>query len=179
MRAFFLFIDVTDEGRTFVQHLGDAVVVSLAGSAGVAAPGETQALDWGLAMGISMGNFAASKIAATGEAHAQARQFTRRHLMRWGLEEVVDDVITVVGELTGNAVRHTAAAADGAWLALATSPRTVLCIVRDPSPQVPAPRTADQLASCGRGLGVVASLSSMWGWRVEGDGKAVWARIPI
>lgn len=162
-----------------MHHLGDALVVSLAGSAGVAVPGETQALDWGLAMGISMSNFAASKIAATGEALTQARQFTRRHLTRWGLEDVVDDVITVVGELTGNAVRHTAAAADGAWLALATSPRTVLCIVRDPSTQVPAPHTADQLATYGRGLGVVASLSSTWGWTVERDGKAVWARVPI
>ncbi|MEV0636405.1 ATP-binding protein [Streptomyces sp. NPDC050619] len=130
-------------------------------------------------MGISVGNFAASKIAATGEGMAQARQFTRHHLIRWGLGDVVDDVVTVVGELTGNAVRHTAAAADGAWLALATSPRTVMCIVRDPSPQVPAPSTADQLETCGRGLGVVASLSSTWGWTVEGDGKAVWARIPI
>ncbi|WP_435217063.1 ATP-binding protein [Streptomyces sp. bgisy034] len=130
-------------------------------------------------MGISVGNFAASKIAATGEALAQARQFTRRHLIRWGLEEAVDDVITVVGELTGNAVRHTAAAEDGAWLALATSPRTVMCIVRDPSPQVPSPRRAGQLATYGRGLGVVASLSCVWGWTVDGDGKAVWARIPI
>ncbi|MER6011583.1 ATP-binding protein [Streptomyces bluensis] len=126
-----------------------------------------------------MSNFAASKVTATGEGLAQARQFTRCHLTRWGLEEAIDDAITVVGELTGNAVRHTAAAAEGAWLALATSPRTVMCIVRDPSPQVPAPRTADQLATDGRGLGVVASLSSMWGWTVEGDAKAVWARIPI
>lgn len=178
-RAFFLCGDVTSGGRTSVQHLGDARVVSLAGSARVASPGEMQTLDWGLVMGISVGNFAASKVASTGEGLAQARQFTRRHLIRWGLAEIVDDVVTVVGELTANAARHTTPVADGTWLALATSPRTVLCIVRDPSPQVPAPRRTTHLAADGRGLGVVASLSFRWGWTVEGDGKAVWARIPI
>ncbi|MFJ9591041.1 ATP-binding protein [Streptomyces acidicola] len=129
-------------------------------------------------MGISMSNFAASKISATCEGLLQARQFTRHHLARWGLEDVVDEVVAVVGELTGNAVRH-AASGEGAWLALATGPRTVMCIVRDSSCQVPAPRVALQLATEGRGLSVVASLSSTWGWTVEDNGKAVWARIPI
>lgn len=162
-----------------MQHVGRMRVVSLAGSAGVAVPGEMCAVDWGLAMGISVPGFTARKIAATPEGLAIARQFTRRTLKRWGLTNTVDNVIAVVGELTGNAVRHTNAGRSGAWLALATSPRTVMCIVRDPSPRVPVPVGADDLALDGRGLTVVASLSSAWGWTVEPDGKAVWARIPI
>lgn len=156
----------------------DASSVSLAGSAGVAIPGETWTLDWGLAMGISVANFAATRVDASAEGLHSAREFTRCHLQRWGLEEIVDDVVMVVGELTANAVRHTAAA-DGAWLALATSPRTVMCVVRDPSSQVPARRTAAYPATEGRGLSVIAGLSCVWGWSVEGDGKAVWARVPI
>ncbi|MEU6227489.1 ATP-binding protein [Streptomyces sp. NPDC047042] len=151
----------------------------MAGSAGVAIPGETWALDWGLAMGISVANFAASRVDASAEGLLNARQFTRCHLQRWRLEETTDDVVTVVGELTSNAVRHTAAATDGVWLALAASPRTVMCVVRDPSSQVPARRTAAYPATGGRGLSVIAGLSCVWGWSVEGDGKAVWARVPI
>ncbi|MFF4509268.1 ATP-binding protein [Streptomyces sp. NPDC001401] len=131
-------------------------------------------------MGISDANFAATKVTASADGLAHARQFTRCHLLRWGLEgTVVDDVTSVMGELTANAVRHTPTAEDGAWLALATSPRTVVCIVLDPSPQQPAPRTADYPATDGRGLTVVAGLSAVWGWSPQGQGKAVWARILI
>lgn len=156
-----------------------APVVSLAGSAGVATPGEVRALDWGLAMGISVANFAAVKIAADAEGLAHAREFTRHQLQRWGVETATDDVISVVAELTGNALRHTAAASEGTWLALGTSPRTVVCVVLDPSPRQPAPQVADSLSTAGRGLNVVAALSATWGWSPQGRGKAVWARIPL
>ncbi|MEU9372000.1 ATP-binding protein [Streptomyces avermitilis] len=130
-------------------------------------------------MGISVANFAASRVTASAEGLSLARQFTRCHLARWGLDDVADDAVAVVGELTANAVCHTPAASGGAWLALATSPRTVMCIVRDTSPRIPSPRRADFPQTGGRGLRVVAGLSSLWGWSVEDDGKAVWARIPI
>ncbi|MEW2252326.1 ATP-binding protein [Streptomyces sp. NPDC058733] len=151
----------------------------LTGSAGVALPGEPQALDWGLALGVSLSNFAATKINASTEGFVRARQFTRDHLQRWSLERITDDVLSVVGELTANAVCHTGACREGAWLALATSPRSVMCIVRDPSTRSPTPRHAELLDPGGRGLGLVSLLSAVWGWHADNNGKAVWARVPI
>jgi hypothetical protein len=156
-----------------------APVVSLAGSAGVATPGEARALDWGLAMGISVANFAAVKITADAEGLAHAREFTRHQLQRWGADAATDDMISVMAELTGNALRHTAAAGEGTWLALGTSPRTVVCVVLDPSPRQPILRTVGSLSTAGRGLKVVGALSAVWGWSPQGEGKAVWARVPL
>jgi hypothetical protein len=53
----------------------------------------------------------------------------------------------------------------------------VLCAVADPSAQTPVPREPDWLAESGRGLQVVATLSSHWGFCVAPDlqGKVVWA----
>jgi hypothetical protein len=130
-------------------------------------------------MGISIANFTAVKITASAEGLAHAREFTRHQLHRWGVDTATDDVISVMAELTGNALRHTAAAGEGTWLALGTSPRTVVCIVLDPSPRQPAPRPADKLSTEGRGLHVVDALSAAWGWSPQGRGKAVWARIPL
>ncbi|MGP2442489.1 ATP-binding protein [Streptomyces sp. JW3] len=64
-------------------------------------------------------------------------------------------------------------------MALGTSPRTVVCIVLDPSPRHPTPQVADSLSVIGRGLNVVAALSAAWGWSPQDRGKAVWARIPL
>ncbi|WP_327742818.1 ATP-binding protein [Streptomyces europaeiscabiei] len=147
--------------------------------AGVATPGEARALDWGLAMGISVANFAAVKITASAEGLAHAREFTRHQLQRWGVDTATDDVISVMAELTGNALRHTAAASEGTWLALGTSPRTVVCVVLDPSPRQPILRTVGSLSTVGRGLKVVGALSAAWGWSPQGGGKAVWARVPL
>jgi hypothetical protein len=43
----------------------------------------------------------ATKVTASAEGLAHARQFTRCHLLRRGLEEIVDDDVTrVMGELS-------------------------------------------------------------------------------
>lgn len=156
-----------------------AASVSLAGSAGVAIPGGVWALDWGVAMGISVARFATRRVGVCADGLAQVREFTRRQLAGWGLDGGIDDVVSVVGELTANVVCHAAAEEGGVWLALATSPRSVICVVRDPSSQTPVPRASVFPAVDGRGLGIVAALSCAWGWRTEADGKAVWARIPL
>ncbi|WEH12210.1 ATP-binding protein [Streptomyces sp. VNUA24] len=130
-------------------------------------------------MGVSVANFAAAKITASVEGLAHAREFTRYQLQRWGVPGATDDVISVMAELAGNALRHTAAADEGTWMALGTSPRTVVCIVLDPSPGKPALRPADNLSTAGRGLNVVSALSTAWGWSPQGQGKAVWARVPL
>jgi len=161
-----------------VRPGGNGPRVSLAGSAGVAIPGEARVRDWGLALGVSDGNFAARKVDGSTVGITRARHFVTGCLSLWDVPEAADDVARVAQELLTNAVRHTPAAVQGAWLGLGTSPRTILCVVRDPSRQTPAPRLPGRRAASG-GLAVVAALSALWGWRIEENGKAVWARIPI
>ena len=42
---------------------------------------------------------------------------------------------------------------------------------------MPALREADSAAESGRGLQLVSSLSSEWGWWPQGLGKVTWAMI--
>jgi len=114
-----------------------------------------------------------------------ARAFTVRTCQRWGAADQADDVAAVVSELLANAVKHAMperpAAVNGAArpirLGLLDLGPCLLCAVADPSPQAPVTSEPDWLAESGRGLHVVASLASQWGFCVAPDmqGKVVWA----
>ena len=110
-----------------------------------------------------------------------ARDFTRATLQRWGVTTSCDDVAVVMSELLTNALHHALppGAAEPRWpirLGLLQPGPCVLCAVADPSDQVPVLKDPDYLAESGRGLHVVASLSSGWGWTAPGrSGKVVWA----
>lgn len=116
---------------------------------------------------------------ASVEGLAHAREFTRHQLQQWGADTATDDVISVTAELTANALQYTAAASQGTWLALGTSPRTVVCVVLDPSPHQPILRMASGLSTAGRGLQVVGALSAAWGWSPQSGDRAVWACVPL
>lgn len=117
-----------------------------------------------------------------------ARQFTRQTVRRWDLHSICDDAVQIASELVANAVRHgrpDPAMADGeqagVWLAFTLRPRTLLCVVRDPSQQRPK-LTAPQLMAEGhRGLPIVNALSNKWGWTTDTQarGKTVWARMAL
>jgi signal transduction histidine kinase len=132
------------------------------------------------------------ELAAVPAAVGHARRFTRRQLIRWRLDELIDDVELLVSELLSNAVKAT-----GAFAAPASSPeprddRGAVVIVRfrlagtdlyvevsdsDPAPPVPAdPAELDQH---GRGLHLVAALSDDWGHYAAETGKTVWIRNDI
>jgi hypothetical protein len=115
-----------------------------------------------------------------------ARSFTLTTMNRWGAAGCADDVAAVVSELLTNALRHALPPPDAARgpaqsrpirLGLLDLGSCVLCAVADPSAQTPVPREPDWLAESGRGLQVVATLSSHWGFCVAPDlqGKVVWA----
>ncbi|MFD4791220.1 ATP-binding protein [Streptomyces sp. NPDC058459] len=117
-----------------------------------------------------------------------ARQFTRQTLEGWNLEgSMSDDTVQVASELVANAVRHgrtRTLAPDstqaGVWLALALRPRTLLCVVRDPSRRQPRLIPPPPMAEQHRGLPIVRALSTTWGWTATPtSGKSVWARLSL
>lgn len=117
-----------------------------------------------------------------------ARQFTRETVRRWNLHSICDDAVQIASELVANAVRHgrpdTAAADDqqaGVWLAFTLRPRTLLCVVRDPSQLHPRLTPPQPMAEHHRGLPIVHALSNTWGWTTEpqDQGKSVWARVTL
>ncbi|MFJ4691752.1 ATP-binding protein [Streptomyces sp. NPDC088766] len=117
-----------------------------------------------------------------------ARQFTRQTVRRWNLHSIRDDAVQIASELVANAVRHArpdGAAADdpqaGVWLAFTLRPRTLLCVVRDPSQLSPRLTAPPLMAEGHRGLPIVNALSNTWGWTTEAQdrGKSVWARMEL
>ncbi|WP_229858671.1 ATP-binding protein [Streptomyces poonensis] len=119
------------------------------------------------------------------QCFARARDFTRETLRRWSLDHCCDDTVTVVTELTANAVTHALPYApvgtDGIWLGLAVGPGHVLCAVADPVDRPPVVRHSgdDVLEEHGRGLHLIDALSRRWGWtRNSPTGKTVWALLP-
>ncbi|MDQ0933166.1 ATP-binding protein [Streptomyces turgidiscabies] len=125
------------------------------------------------------------------EAVCEARQFSRRTLGQWDIDDRFDDVCLVVSELVTNALRH-ALPTDVAHapaheplvrLHLMRWTERLVCAVRDPSRECPVTYDAegfseDFSAESGRGLFLVDSFSDSWGWHpLSGTlgGKVVWA----
>jgi len=133
---------------------------------------------------------AASRVLAPQpESVRDARDFTRATLRRWGMAAVSDDAELVVSELVTNALRHGlcgsgAPGPDGGGpvvgLRLMFQAPHLICMVTDPSREIPLRRDSDLLDATGRGLCVIESCSSRWGWRLlDGGGKVVWALLPV
>jgi AraC-like DNA-binding protein/anti-sigma regulatory factor (Ser/Thr protein kinase)/catechol 2,3-dioxygenase-like lactoylglutathione lyase family enzyme len=104
----------------------------------------------------------------------RARQFLRDACARWGVAER-DDMAVVVTELVTNAVEH---AGTPLRLRLVLDRSVLRVSVRDRRPG-PLPDPAEPNGPRGHGLRAVARLSRTWGVLLDGDGKAVWAHVPL
>ncbi|WP_019634374.1 ATP-binding protein [Actinomadura atramentaria] len=126
-------------------------------------------------------------LAAAPEAVGEARDFAAVTLAEWGAEAVGDDVVIAVSELVTNALRHglrdlAPGAGRRLQLVLLGHPRRLVAVVTDPGGGRPEPALPadDVFAENGRGLLVVGSVSSAWGWAPLGSGgKAVWAAFDL
>ncbi|WKX68707.1 SpoIIE family protein phosphatase [Streptomyces sp. XD-27] len=106
---------------------------------------------------------------------AEARELVARQLAVWGLESLLFTTELVVSELVTNAIRYA-----GGPVGLRMIRTDVLtCEVSDPSGTQPRMRRARATDEGGRGLYLVAQLTSRWGSRYTRQGKTIWAEQPL
>ena len=111
-----------------------------------------------------------------------ARLHARHLLWEWGLSGLAADTELLVSELVTNAVKATADQQQAAIRLQLSSDNT--CVRAevwdaDPRPPVLKDRTPDLQEEGGRGLFLVAALSSRWDWyrTREPPGKVVWCEL--
>jgi serine phosphatase RsbU (regulator of sigma subunit)/anti-sigma regulatory factor (Ser/Thr protein kinase) len=110
------------------------------------------------------------------EAVARARRVTVDQLTGWGLEEVSFATELAVSELVTNALRY---AGGPIGLRLVRGDGVLVCEVSDPSNTQPRLRRARETDEGGRGLFLVAQLTSRWGSRYGQSGKTIWTEQEI
>lgn len=108
-------------------------------------------------------------------APRQARHFVATTLRGWHRHGMLDDAAVVITELATNAVVH--ARSNFVVTITPGDDGVVRLVVADGSPVAPAPGRADPGATSGRGLALVAALTTRWGHDVRGSGKEVWAEL--
>ncbi|MFD1830209.1 MULTISPECIES: ATP-binding protein [Streptomyces] len=111
------------------------------------------------------------------ESASAARALVRSALLdRWGLPEALaEDVVLLVSELVGNAVRHTGAQTLG--LRVRRPAGRIRVEVRDPSRELPCLLPVHGLDVSGRGLFLVDHLSDRWGADLLPHGKTTWFEV--
>lgn len=101
---------------------------------------------------------------------AQARRLASTQLEEWGLEDCVFVTELVVSELVTNALRY---GLEPIQLRLIYD-RTLICEVSDSNSTSPHLRRARIFDEGGRGLMLVAQLTTKWGTRHTATGKTIW-----
>lgn len=107
-----------------------------------------------------------------------ARRFVRSTLEEWRIDGALDDALLVVSELAANALTH----AGSSYRVRLTANDAVLRIeVTDGGTGTPEPQPLTETEENGRGLHLVGALAASWGMESaeEGDGKRVWAELPL
>lgn len=122
------------------------------------------------------------------QAAREARLFARATLLRWGMRDVVDDALLLVSEMVSNCVRH---GAPPLRLTLRLRSGLLRIAVNDGGPGVPRPRLSSvppegvingvHIAGSGRGLTLVAAISTAWGISeyAAGPGKTMWCELQV
>lgn len=119
-----------------------------------------------------------TELAGEPEPSSAARRFAREALEAMAVPaEVLERVELVVSELVGNAVKH---AGGATRLELSDTGDGVRVAVRDRGAGEPRAMSASPLEEGHRGLFIVQTVSTRWGFVPEEEGKTVWAdfRVP-
>ncbi len=108
-----------------------------------------------------------------------ARQAARQTLEGWGVNsaEALETLELLVSELASNVVKH---AAGRASLRLVRDGDVVRIEVADTDPtHVPVEQDVDVSAQSGRGLLLVSSLATSWGYDRDNQQKCTWAELDL
>jgi anti-sigma regulatory factor (Ser/Thr protein kinase) len=118
-----------------------------------------------------------AELPCTREAVSHARALVTHVLTAWGVDDDVTDCgKIIVTELLANAVEHTETLVSKV-IVERPSDSTVRIGVSDQSHGVPRLGTAARNAESGRGLSLIAGVSSRWGYDTHPWGKVTWAVI--
>jgi len=104
-----------------------------------------------------------------------ARNDATAQLERWGLQEQMFATELIVSELVTNAIRYTG----GPAVLRLIRERILVCEVSDQSNTQPRLRRALATDEGGRGLYIIAQLTSRWGSRYGARGKTIWTEQPL
>ncbi|MFI9626721.1 SpoIIE family protein phosphatase [Streptomyces sp. NPDC052042] len=151
-----------DLGRALLEDAGDA-------------PPDDIALLLARTRAIAPENTASWEFPTDPTEVATAREAASRQLSAWGLDDLAFTTELVVSELVTNAIRYA-----GGPVGLRLIREGVLvCEVSDPSSTQPRLRRARSTDEGGRGLFLVAQLTSRWGSRYSRQGKTIWTEQPL
>jgi CheY-like chemotaxis protein/anti-sigma regulatory factor (Ser/Thr protein kinase) len=104
-----------------------------------------------------------------------ARRFVAGLLAEWGLDALRDDALLVTSELAANAITH---ADSTCRLRVSLTPTTLRIDVVDTGAGTPEPQPPSATEEHGRGLHLVAAVTTAWGLElIPDDGKVVWAEL--
>jgi DNA-binding response OmpR family regulator len=103
-----------------------------------------------------------------------AREFVRRRLHEWGVDQLLEEASLIVTELAANAVLHAASAYE---VRLSHTARAVRIEVADGDAGTPEPQPFSAVAETGRGIVLVSALSASWGIEDRPRGKVTWAEL--
>ncbi|AZQ39193.1 ATP-binding protein [Streptomyces cyaneochromogenes] len=111
----------------------------------------------------------------------QVRRIVSAQLRYWHLDPLIDRAALGVTELLTNVHQH-ARPDKMCTVEIELLLDRLMVSVRDHDPRLPVVsdvQDADALATCGRGLAMVAAVSESWGARPDGEsGKVVWFTLP-
>ncbi|MEV5984950.1 ATP-binding protein [Streptomyces sp. NPDC052051] len=113
------------------------------------------------------------------ESAGTARRLAQVVILRqWGLSpKMAEDVVLLVSELVGNAVRHTGARVFG--LRMRRRRGWIRIEVRDPSRGLPCLMPVQEMDLGGRGLFLVDTLADRWGVDLWPRGKTTWFEMRV
>ncbi|WP_406104253.1 ATP-binding protein [Micromonospora globbae] len=117
-----------------------------------------------------------ARLEPVAEACRRARELVRDACARWNLPEVAGPASVVLSELVANVVRH---AGTPMQVTLTLRPPYLHLAVVDGCRRSVQARAPQPRAEGGRGLLLVRELAQRWGSAPAGDGKAVWAMLPV
>ncbi|MFF7473016.1 ATP-binding protein [Streptomyces sp. NPDC008092] len=110
----------------------------------------------------------------------QVRRIVSAQLRYWHLDPLIDRAALGVTELLTNVHRH-AQTDKNCTVEIELQLDRLTVSVRDHDPRLPVVEDGTEIApmaTCGRGLAMVAAVSESWGVRPHDDGKVVWFTLP-